>query len=385
MTGTTLRQILIVGGIFVAGVAIDRVFVATREAATTQTHSSAAAASAPVNSGSTNGAVPQIEQQLSATTAQTKASLDAILAEHDTRQRMNDLQAFIGTLKPAQFADALQQIRRMAGSSERELASRMLISSWVQSDPNGALQFAASHTGYENIADDVFQHEAAEGLQGAIDRALSLPNGDLRYQALRGVVNYMADTDPAGALALAQRAGDFPGNEPLNNVIYREWAATDPQAAAAQAALDPSSGGWRSPVGQVVRTWASQDPSAAANWTLTLSDPNTESHAVGQAVRQWARADTNAATNWVNALPDGQAHDSASAAMALAIAPTDAQSAVNWANSIADENARTQALQRLSREVMWRDPTNGSAALQAAGVPPNLIPQGGQPPGRRGP
>jgi hypothetical protein len=64
--------------------------------------------------------------------------------------------------------------------------------------------------------------------------------------------------------------------------------------------------------------------------------------------------------------------------MAYAVAPNDPQAAVNWANSIADQNARNTALQRVSREVMWRDPTNGNAVLQAAGVPPNLIPAPGQ-------
>jgi hypothetical protein len=93
------------------------------------------------------------------------------------------------------------------------------------------------------------------------------------------------------------------------------------------------------------------------------------------------------ASNWVTGLSDGQAHDSAAAAMASAIAPNDPQAAVNWANGIADENARNAALQRLSREAMWRDPTNGAAVLQAAGVPANLIPPPGQgrppfPPGR---
>jgi hypothetical protein len=276
----------------------------------------------------------------------------------------------------------LKRIRKLPGSSDRDLASRFLISRWVQSDPNGALQFAASNSGYEDIADNVFQQEAANGVQGAIDRAMALPNADLRYQALRGIVSYLADTDPASAFALAQKAGDFPGNEPLTNLAYREWANVDPAAAAAQAAKDSSGSAWRSPLNQVVRTWATQDPSAAANWAVSVSDPQASSRAVSQAVRQWARADLSSATSWVNGLPDGQAHDSASASMAYAIAPTDPQSAVNWANGIADETARNAALQRLSREVMFRDPTNGAAVLQAAGVPANLIPppRQGRPP-----
>jgi len=377
----TLRQGLIIGGIFIAGVAIDRAFVATQSTPTTKPESDAPLPAPMLTSAATGPAIPAIELQRSST-AQSKKALEAILKETDPRQRMTDLQSFINTLKPGEYADALKRIRRLPVSSDRDLASRFLISRWVQSDPNGALQFAASNAGYESIAENVFQEEAAAGVQGAIDRAMALPSPDLRYQALRGIVSYLADTDPSAALVLAQKAGDFPGNEPLTNLAYREWANVDPAAAAAQAAKDPASGGgWRSPVNQVVRTWASQDPAAAANWSLSLSDPQTSSRAVNQAVRQWARADLSAATSWVNGLTDSQAHDTASASMAYAVAPNDPQAAVNWANGIADPNARNAALQRVSGEVMWRDPTNGAAALQAAGVPANLIP----PPGQRRP
>jgi hypothetical protein len=375
----TLRQVLIIGGIFIAGVAIDRAFVATQSEPSTKPDAGNSSPAPALATAATNPASSAFEQrQSSSTSAQRKKALEAILKENDPRQRMTDLQAFINTLKPGEYADALKSIRRLPGSADRDLASRLLISSWVQSDPNGALQFAASNAGYENIAENVFQQEAANGVQGAIDRAMALPNPDLRYQALRGIVSYLADTEPAAALALAQKAGDFPGNEPLTNLAYREWANVDPAAAAAQAAKDGSGGGWRSPVNQVVRTWASQDPAAAANWSLSLSDPQTSSRAVSQAVRQWARADLSSATNWVNGLTDGQAHDTASASMASAVALNDPQGAVNWANSIADQNARNAALQRVSREVMWRDPTNGAAVLQAAGVPANLIPPAGQ-------
>jgi hypothetical protein len=216
-----------------------------------------------------------------------------------------------------------------------------------------------------------------------LERAKSLPNTDLRYMALRGVLSFMADTNPAGALQMARTLGDFPNNEPLSSVIYRQWAATDPQTAALAAAQE-NVDGWRSPVGQVVRTWAGQDPAAAANWALSLSDPTAQSRSISQVMRQWAREDPIAAANWINALPPGGSHDSAVAALASSIAATDPQYAVSWAQNIADENARNSALRRVSREVMWRNPTNGAAILQAAGVPPNLIP----PPresGRRGP
>ena len=381
----TVTQILTIGAAFIGGAIIGRGFLAKQSemapktAEITET-SPSSSASPMVEAAQESGATQQRLWSSKASEA-SKKSLDAILADRDARHRMSNLEAFINGLQPGEYADALKRIRRIPGNNDRELASRLLISRWVQSDPDGALQFAASNRGYEYMADAVFQQAATSDVQSALDRAKALPNADLRYMALRGVLSFMADTDPAGALRLAATLGDYRGNEPLSSVVYRQWAANDPQAAALQAAQDNSAGGWRSPVNQVVRTWAAQDPAAAANWSLSLTDAEARSRSISQVMRQWTRDDETAATNWINALPPGSNHDTAIAALATSMAATDPQNAINWARNIADETARNNALQRISREVMWRDPANGGAILQAAGVPPNLIP----PPGRRGP
>ncbi len=372
-------HILIVVVAFIIGAFVDHAFLA--EPSPKQNGSDVSRAPVPA---ARNDDVTQMaanaEQTSADSRAASKKSLDSILAEHDRRKRTSDLEAFISGLQPADFADALKRIRRMSGSNDRDLASRLLVSRWVQSDPDAALQFAASNHGYEYVAEDVFEQAAATDLQSALERAKSLPNSDLRYMALRGVLSFIADTNPAGALQLSQTFGDFSGNEPLSNVIYRQWAANDPQAAAAQASQS-NVDGWRSPVGQVVRTWAGQDPVAAANWSLSLSDPSEQSRSISQVMRQWSRTDPTAAANWINALPAGSSHDAAVAALAYSIASTDPQYAVSWAQNIADETARNNALQRVGLAVMRRDPTNGAAILQAAGVPQNLIPA----PGTRGP
>jgi hypothetical protein len=381
----TVTQILTIGAAFIGGAIIGRGFlvkqseIAPKTAEITETSPSISAS--PMVEATQERSVSQQRLWSSKASEASKKSLDAILADRDARQRMGNLEAFINGLQTGEYADALKRIRRIPGNNDRELASRLLISRWVQSDPDGALQFAASNRGYEYVADAVFQQAATSDVQSALDRAKALPNADLRYMALRGVLSFMADTDPAGALRLAATLGDYRGNEPLSSVVYRQWAANDPQAAALQAAQDNTEGGWRSPVNQVVRTWAAQDPAAAANWSLSLTDAEARSRSISQVMRQWTRDDETAATNWINALPPGSNHDTAVAALATSMAATDPQSAINWARNIADETARNNALQRISREVMWRDPTNGGAILQAAGVPPNLIP----PPGRRGP
>src|SRR6185312_14944599 len=199
--------------------------------------------------------------------------LATILAERDRRLRMSDLETFINNLAAGDYGNALKAIRRIPSTNERDLASRLLVARWVQTDPEAALNFAAANRGYEYIADDVFQTEAATDVTTALDRAKAITNPDLRYQALLGVLSFMADSNPASALQLAKGLGDFPGNEPLSNVIYRQWATNDPQAAAVAAMQAGGDNSWRSPLFQVARTWATEDPLAAANWSIGLTDP----------------------------------------------------------------------------------------------------------------
>ena len=380
-----LTPLLIAATAFIGGAIIGREFLATRNdpsiKAPQLVNIGPSTAAPPIaETERSTGSQPQLRSSNASVTL--KKSLDAILGDRDVQHRMSNLEAFINSLKPTEYADALKRIRKIPGNNERELASRLLISRWLQSDPDGALQFAASNRGYEYIADGVFERAATTDLQSALERAKALPDPNLRYMALRGVLSFMAGTDPVGALQLAPTLGDFRGNEPLNWVIYRQWAANDPQAAALQASQDNTEAGWRSPVNQVVRTWASEDPAAAANWSLSLPDGEARSRSISQVVRQWARDDTTAAANWVSSLSAGANHDTAVAALASSMVASDPQSAVNWAQSISDVTARNNALQRISREVMWRNPANGNAILQAAGVPPNLIPSA---PPRRGP
>ena len=166
------------------------------------------------------------------------------------------------------------------------------------------------------------------------------------------------------------------GYEPLSNVIYRQWAANDAQAAAAYAAQQGQSGEWwRSPVLQVVNTWAQQDPVAAANWSLSLPDAEAQARSLSMVMRDWGRQDPTATANWIHSLPVGAQRDTAVAGLAQSLVSADPQTALGWIGTMTDEAARQRALQRVSREVMARDPQNGAALLQAAGLPANQINQ----------
>jgi hypothetical protein len=322
------------------------------------------------------------------TAATTHKSLAEILKNPNAAQRTKDLQEFVAQLAPSEIGEALKQIRKMPEGSSRTLASGLLVSHWIATDPEGALKFAAQNHDFDYMTADVFQQFAAGDVQAALSRAQGIADPNARYQALRGVLSYMADSDPLAALQLAGTLGSFANNEPLSQMIYRQWAQTDPQAAAAAAAQASTDGGWRSPVNQVLRNWAGQDPLSALAWINSQVDPSMQAHDIGQVIRQWSRDDESAAVSYVNNLGAGPVRDAAAASLAFSLGGSDPSTAISWAQSIGDPTMRDNAIQRLVGQIMASNPSNGAAILQAAGIPQNMIPppnpNGGRG-GRRGP
>ena len=180
-----IPQIILVGAAVLVGVLLDRLLFAkeagpSREvvrqvSATENVAPSARSTSSDVTSVPTG----EEKESNSATHAESRKNLDAILATKDPRQRNRDLQAYINALTPGQFPDALKRIRQMTSSNERELASRLLVAQWVQNDPEGALQFAAGNRGFEYLAEDVFQQQAANDFQSAMAKAASISENRL--------------------------------------------------------------------------------------------------------------------------------------------------------------------------------------------------------------
>ncbi|CAN5683767.1 hypothetical protein BH20VER1_BH20VER1_30990 [soil metagenome] len=92
---------------------------------------------------------------------------------------------------------------------------------------NGAQHAVVSEAASAYVAEDVFQQFAATDFENAVDRAKGIPGDELRYRALRGILGFKADSDPQGALQLAETFGsDLRGQEPLTSVVYRQWAST---------------------------------------------------------------------------------------------------------------------------------------------------------------
>ena len=371
------RQLIVQIGIalaaLVVGIALGHSMIGGSAGSNARTASMAVATPVPVAPAMEHPiAPPPTFSEPAANT--TKKSLEEIMKGPRSATRTRELEEYVRNLAPSDIGAALKQLRGMPEGSARDLATGLMVAHWIETDPEGALKFAAQNHDFDYITSDVFQQLAGQDAQGALARAQAITDPNARYQALRGVLSYMADSDPLGALRLAATLGNFPNNEPLSQMIYRQWSAVDPQAAAAQAVQNTTDQGWRSPVNQVLRNWATQDPMAAIAWTTAQTDPAAQARDIGQIVRQWSRDDMTAAANWINSLSPGATRDAAASSLAFSLGGSDPSAAIGWAQSISDPTQRDNTIQRLSREIMYRNPSNGAAILQAAGIPQSQIP-----------
>jgi len=118
--------------------------------------------------------------------------------------------------------------------------------------------------------DDVYQTWAGQDQAAAIASMQTLPAGDLRSNALRGIVSSAALQNPRAAVTLLDTyAGD------VNDRVI--------QSAA----------------------WSSfrQDPSVSAELISRYSDPRTQNRMYRRTLSVWLDRDPEAARNWINSNP----------------------------------------------------------------------------------
>ena len=180
--------------------------------------------------------------------------------------------------------------------------------------------------------------------EAAAEWALTL-NDNARIQALQGVLNGWAQTDPVAAAAWSKRLGEQDGW--ITTSIVSTWGHKDPQAASEWVGTLPQGEkrlqapevlgmawgskkreealGWanqlqseadrQSALGGVLQSWATQDSSAAVRYAEKQDSEKLKEHLLGKVIQGWCFQDRPAAEKWVRELPDGSLKKSAEKAM----------------------------------------------------------------------
>lgn len=156
----------------------------------------------------------------------------------------------------------------------RDGAVRRLADELMRSDPADAAYWLSSNPGEEagRGIDDAVTAWANTDRDGALSFFRSLPEGDMRSNALRGLTNQMAVENPrAAAELLDQHAGD------ANDRVYQQFV-------------------WHA---------FREDPEVAVSYIDRIEDGRQQGRMYRRMLEGWMRRDFDAATRWMtsNELP----------------------------------------------------------------------------------
>ena len=160
----------------------------------------------------------------------------------------------------------------------RDGAIRRMAESLAKSDPEGTADWLVSNPGdgANGAMDNVIGSWARTDMDAAQAYYQNLPAGDLRTNALRGLSNQLAMSDPQAAASLIDAN---PGD--ASDRVYQQFV-------------------WHS---------FRQDPSIAANYIGRIGDTDTRDSTYRRMLDGWLRRDFEAASSWIgsNELPESVA------------------------------------------------------------------------------
>jgi hypothetical protein len=197
--------------------------------------------------------------------------LDFILP-HLLEQGSDATRAWIATLTD----DALKN-----GAMER-VADRL-----AATDPAGTASWLLANPGEaaNRRMDDVYSAWANKDHQAAVSSFSSLPAGDARSNALRGVVSSLATESPKAAISLMDRYPNDVNDRVVQSVVWHSFG-TDPAAAATQIARIGDEQQREQMYRRTLDAWFDRDPASAQAWIQTNQIPDSVRARIAQRQSQ---------------------------------------------------------------------------------------------------
>ena len=239
-------------------------------------------------------------------------------------------------------------------------AARRLFDRWASASPASAAAWAQTLAGPElrqSFMNVAVLRWAATDLTGAATWARGLADMNAREAALAAVGSEAVRTAPIEALNLAsEMSAGGPAWEDLVSRAAGEWAATDPDRAAAWAVQIQDEALRRRVTGQVVAAMAENDPVGAATIASQQMQPGAEQdRAVVSIVLRWVQSDPKAAADWVVQLPGGSLSRDAAESLINLWADRDLTAAGNWILTLPEGDLRNTAIASYARTLERTD------------------------------
>jgi len=252
------------------------------------------------------------------------AMLRLILSNADALYRAQALDRFIARLNPAEFDDVSTYLRAQRPTSEIEKqavvsAQQVLISAWAKQDPKAALKFVDQARYGENsnrfsywdsLLQTIASVWAARDPDAAIAWAKARPEHnageDVEDAFMYGLIGSLASHDTAKATALLAEmpfgmsrrtalAGMIPYIASQGEEALVSWKDSLQDEKLRKGAAN-----------MIGREIANSNPQAAAEWIVKRMGSDTEFSSIDFVFEQWMLKDSGQAREYYETLPAGQ-------------------------------------------------------------------------------
>ena len=226
-----------------------------------------------------------------------------------------------------------------------------LYSRWAQLEPRLALDSVLKEGDFrlqQEVLNQAFGTLTERSLEEASEVFLTLPNHQTREAAAEAMVHRV---QPEALPILATFLDEHVPRTGVND-LYRRWAESDPEAAAAMAVTVRGANG---AVNAVARSWVETDPEAAMAWAKSLENPPQRQHALHGAVAYVADRDPAAAAGLIDQMAASHGRNELAQEIAHRWAREDVASALSWVQSL-DPASSAEAMHALTRSWAETDP-----------------------------
>jgi len=184
-----------------------------------------------------------------------------------SQERGEALDALLPTILDRGAAAARDWVATIPDESLRNGAMSRVADRLAQSDPAGTAAWLAANPGEatNRTIDDVMSAWSQKDKTAALDYYQSLPAGDTRTNALRGLVTSMAASDPRAAADFLDRNAAYSSDRVYQQFVWHSLGSA-PDLAVNYIGRIADPGQREATYNRVLDAWLRRDQAAASQW-----------------------------------------------------------------------------------------------------------------------
>ncbi len=268
------------------------------------------------------------------------------------------------------------------GRGGGDSGSSVIAGEWAKQDPDGAFNWAKSLEGRDGtratagVLAQLAKTDPAKaaGLVGDLDEAA-------QAGAYASIAGEWAKQDWASTESWISSLPADQQGPALGNAI-KSLAVSDTALAAQKALAIPEGDARTEAMEEVSSVMAESDPSGAMDWVMQNGSEEAQSESVGDVMQSWVREDPASARAWIDGQAQGDVRDNAVQSYVFNNQSGSPQENIALAESIGADRSRDRAIGVTAMRWMSQDPDAATGYIQSSesisdGVKERLLNGGG--------